>query len=115
MRRRCAAGAEVVRRSHKTLAEIMLPHPIDDHARRQGMIRTSEPARQCESIMPVRRGFRTACCREDFREAWIDPFAFAFDIAATEDMTGSELSLSESPGMGRRGRHLCLKRVHLTP
>ena len=48
VRRPLAAKAEVARGRDDALAEMMLPEPIDDHARRQRIVLRRDPVRQCE-------------------------------------------------------------------
>jgi hypothetical protein len=41
-----AARAEVAGRRHDSAAEVMLPEPVDDDARREGIVRAGQPLRQ---------------------------------------------------------------------
>ena len=59
MRGVSAHRAEIVRRGHDALAEVILPQAIDDHPRRQRMIGPRQPIGQRRTTAGgIRPGFR---------------------------------------------------------
>ena len=48
MRRREAADSEIVRRLHQAASEVVLPDPIDHHARGQRVVSASQPLSQLQ-------------------------------------------------------------------
>ena len=67
VRRPVAPAAEIVGGADQSLAEVMLPDPIDHHAGRQGMIGARQPVGQLPPAAPLgdpRRRVRPSGCEE---------------------------------------------------
>lgn len=49
MRGPCAAEAEVIGGGHQASAKVLLPEPIDQHARGPRIVARDDPLRECQS------------------------------------------------------------------
>ena len=83
MRRRLGLNSQVVRVLHQAQAEVLLPQPIHDDARRQRILGTHQPF--CEAEPIVRRIGRQS--REDDGHVWLHFLVFVglIILAAAED------------------------------
>jgi hypothetical protein len=82
-----AAKAEVARRVHQTLAEVVMPEAVHDHAGRERILGMRDPIREREHAAALRtfchhRSQLTACCHPG-KGTRRDVLSFILGIAAT--------------------------------
>src|SRR5260221_12145421 len=91
MSRPRALRAEVIGSRDNTSSKMILPNAIDDHARRQRIVRPGQPARERKTAARMRRASRlignakgTLWIVENVRNTGLDGFARILVVAAHE-------------------------------
>ena len=97
MRRPVAALAEIVGGADQSLAEVMLPDPIDHDAGRQRMIGACQPVGQLPPAAALGDPLR-AFARQDAREAARHGLAEFLVIAAQKDLGVLEALVARALG-----------------